>query len=396
MGRKRDYAHSRIPHSPCGTIKFQIKESMGSMKRKFLLCLSAVLCSASLFTGCGSTGTASTDSLADYSSLKTVSAYSVSSGNISTYVKLGKYKGISLNRSTAAVTDEQALSYARIKMKPEKVTSASAVLQKGDTAVISYTGSVDNVTLSDLTSDNYDLVIGSGNAIDGFEDGLVGMKAGESRDLHLTFPSDYKESDVAGKAVVFHVTLKELKRTPALDDNWVKNHTDFKTVKEYTKDCKKVLEESNKKSAEKKLNTLAWDTVKNTSTFLVLPSGYVEEGEKKYENIYKMQALSSNLSLDAYLKKSGTTKEDYQKAKEKYGKDDAADHLLVDALEKELNMSPNDATYQKLLKKTAKSYGMDEQTLYDTYGKDEITQSIMKDRISSWIVKNAKITDTTE
>ena len=112
-------------------------------------------------------------------------------------------------------------------------TDENAVIQNGDTATINFVGTKDGEAFEGGTGNNYDLVIGSGTMIPGFEEGIVGMKKGETKDVSVTFPESYRNSELAGQDAVFQITVQSFKRPPELTDDWVAANTDYKTIDEY-------------------------------------------------------------------------------------------------------------------------------------------------------------------
>ena len=133
---------------------------------------------------------------------------------------VGEYKGLKLDRITQSVTDDdvQAEIDYDLQAKGDEVKDGAA---EGDVATINFTGTIDGKEFEDGSADDYELTIGEGSMIDGFEDGIVGMKPGETKELDLTFPDDYYEESVAGKAVVFKVTLQKFTRMTIMKRIWL-------------------------------------------------------------------------------------------------------------------------------------------------------------------------------
>lgn len=150
--------------------------------------------------------------------------------DVSKYVTIGEYKGLTLDNTVEAVTDDMVDGRIKeeLQNKAEEVTEGS--VQNGDVVTINYVGTKDGVAFDGGTANNYELTIGSGTFIDGFEDGIIGMKKGETKDLDLTFPEEYSSEELAGQEVVFKVTLQSFKRAPELTDTWVAKNTDCKSV----------------------------------------------------------------------------------------------------------------------------------------------------------------------
>jgi len=152
----------------------------------------------------------------------------VSVDDVSKYVTIGEYKGLTLDNTVEAVTDDMVDGRIKeeLQNKAEEVTEGS--VQNGDVVTINYVGTKDGVAFDGGTANNYELTIGSGTFIDGFEDGIIGMKKGETKDLDLTFPKEYSSEELAGQEVVFHVTLNAIKNAEetAIDDALAKRAMD--------------------------------------------------------------------------------------------------------------------------------------------------------------------------
>ena len=238
------------------------------MKKKTYLVILA-LCAAMAMTACGtsagqkeetkstaesqdtadekdSKAADSAESDSDKESTGTVSGDTrlVSVDDVSKYVTIGQYKGLSLDKTVEAVTDDMVDGRIKeeLQNKAEEVTEGS--VQNGDVVTINYVGTKDGVAFDGGTATDAQLTLGSGQFIDGFEDGVVGHNIGDTFDLDLTFPENYGNEDLAGQAVVFTVTLKGISQTdvPELTDEFVQSVSDTsKTVEEYKKEIKKSL-----------------------------------------------------------------------------------------------------------------------------------------------------------
>ena len=198
-------------------------------------------------------------------------------------IALGNYKGLKLTRSVEEVTDQDVDLYLASLMDVEEVTDKDAEVQMYDTVNLAFEGTRDGVAFEGGTSSSYDLVIGSKSFIDGFEEGMIGMKVGESRDLNLTFPDDYKNSEeLRGAAVVFHVTVNKISRPEEISDAWVveKTGNQYQTADEYRSYVRENLETNKQNTALQAMRQDAWSQIEEACEFLQLPSAYVEEGKE--------------------------------------------------------------------------------------------------------------------
>lgn len=165
-------------------------------------------------------------------------------------VELGEYKGLEVKKNEYNVTDEDVenklketqLRNARIEVKEDRA------IEKGDIAVIDFKGFIGDVAFEGGEGTDYELEIGSGTFIDNFEDQLIGLKAGDSKDINVTFPEQYGREELNGKPAKFEVTVKsvKVKELPAIDDEFAKEVSEFETLEEYRNDIKSNLEEANK------------------------------------------------------------------------------------------------------------------------------------------------------
>ena len=288
------------------------------MKRKAAVMLLLMTLGAASVSGCGKNNTTSSSSVSSASSTSASSASDASSAGSTSSdstaseeyaspsdvdgipvvdeevdpaecVTLGDYKKLTLEKKVEQVTDDDVQT-AIMAETAVTMDDPDATVQKGDTADIAYVGKVDGKEFDGGSSDSYNLVIGSGTFIDGFEDGVIGMKTGETKDLNLKFPDSYQSTDLAGKDVVFTVTVNAFTR-PAenidgweLDDAWVAKNTDYSTVEEYRAGKRAELEAANETTAENNLQNDAMQQMADGCTFHKIPKSYITLGEEDYDN----------------------------------------------------------------------------------------------------------------
>ena len=168
-------------------------------------------------------------------------------------VTLGQYKGVEAPKAKVEVTDEQVeQDIERTRKRNGRIVAVERAAQDGDTAVIDYEGSVDGVPFDGGKAEGHSLLLGSNSFIPGFEDQVIGMSAGEEKDLNVTFPEEYHEPSLAGKAAVFHVKCNEIKEVqlPDLDDEFVKDVSEFDTLDEYRTSIRERLAKNQEADAE--------------------------------------------------------------------------------------------------------------------------------------------------
>ena len=308
-------------------------------------------------------------------------------------VTLGDYKGVTVEKTIQSVTDEDVQNEIdnALANYPVEVDQAA---KEGDTVNIDYVGKIDGEEFDGGSDQGADLKLGSGKFIDGFEDGLIGAKKGETRTLNLTFPEDYTQ-DLAGKAVEFTVTVNAVKEPLSEPtDQWVADNIEgYDNIADYKAGIRSEQEESNEQTAENQVRYAAWTQVIDNCTINEYPETLVEVGKKLYEQQVETYAKYAGMELDAYIESSGLTQEEYQSNMEEYGKNVAAQALVCQAICDKEGFAIGDDDYQKALQDMLTEYGCTEDELIQTYGQDNVEQSIMLNRVSNLIMENANVTE---
>ena len=240
-------------------------------------------------------------------------------------VTLGDYKGLEIEKAVAAVTDEEV--EAELNRMAQNVASTETVeraAQMGDTANIDFEGFDNGVAFDGGKGDNFDLKLGSGSFVPGFEEQIVGMTAGEEKDIDITFPEDYKE-DLAGKPVVFHVKLNKLTETivPELDDEFAKDVSEFDTLDELKADIRaKALEKAEKQINADFENACVEKAAENIT--VDMPKALIEAELDNQMERFGYQLQMSGYSMEQYAKMMGgdlnTMRNAFRPAAEKQAK----------------------------------------------------------------------------
>lgn len=308
-------------------------------------------------------------------------------------VTLGDYKGVTVEKTIQSVTDEDVQNEIdnALANYPVEVDQAA---KEGDTVNIDYVGKIDGEEFDGGSDQGADLKLGSGKFIDGFEDGLIGARKGETRTLNLTFPEDFTQ-DLAGKAVEFTVTVNAVKEPLSEPtDQWVADNIEgYDNIADYKAGIRSEQEESNEQTAENQVRYAAWTQVIDNCTINEYPETLVEVGKKLYEQQVETYAKYAGMELDAYIESSGLTQEEYQSNMEEYGKNVAAQALVCQAICDKEGFAIGDDDYQKALQDMLTEYGCTEDELIQTYGQDNVEQSIMLNRVSNLILENANVTE---
>lgn len=309
-------------------------------------------------------------------------------------VTLGEYKGITVEKTIVPVTDEDIEKEVQTALANYPVEVEGRTAEEGDTVNIDYVGRIDGEEFEGGSDQGADLRLGSGQFIEGFEDGLIGASKGETRTLNLTFPENYTQ-ELAGKEVEFTVTVNAIK-APLEEptDEWVAaNIEGYYTLDEYKNGIRSEQEESNLQAAEDQVRYSAWTQVVDNCTINEYPDSLVEMGAQLFEQQAQMYAAYAGMELKDYIESSGISQEEYDANKEEYGKSVAAQALVNQAICNAEGYKIGDEGYKEALNKMLAEYGCTEDELFQTYGQDNVEQSIMMNRVSTLILDNASITE---
>ena len=250
-------------------------------------------------------------------------------------VKLGKYKGISVEKAKYEVTEhdiEHELS-GMAERNSRMVTITDRAAEMGDVAVIDFLGSVDGVEFEGGKAENHELELGSNTFIPGFEEQVVGMKNDEVKDIKVKFPDEYFSKELAGKDANFKVTLHEIKKKelPEIDDEFAKDVSEFDTLKELKADLKAKKEEQNEQKSKAELEETAVKQIADDSE-IDIPSGMVEIEIDNMAQDMNRRLSYQGISLEQYLKMLGKTMADFRKESEETAKSSIKMRLVLEAI----------------------------------------------------------------
>lgn len=313
----------------------------------------------------------------------------VSVDNVEDYIKLGQYKGMELERSIGIVSDEdvEAQMLANVGAGEEV---KDGTVQEGDIATIDYVGTMDGEEFDGGSAEAYDLEIGSGSFIEGFEDGIIGMKKGETKDLELTFP-DYYPEDKAGKAVVFQVTVQKFTR-PELNEDWVTENTEYKTMDEYREGVRQQLEEMAVQTAESAMKTSAWSKLLVDSEVIEYPEADVNNAIESYQKEIQFYADQAGMTEEEFLESQGFTQEQWDEQCQEYAELKVKQNLIVQGIMDAEGMKLNDEECLAIQQQMMEDLGIDELAdLIDVYGQELVDESIGIIRVENFILDNAVI-----
>lgn len=310
-------------------------------------------------------------------------------------VKLGTYKGIKATRPACKVSaDEVKAELAKMQEQNSRMIGVdNRAVKKNDTAVIDFEGFVDGVAFDGGKAENYDLVIGSGTFIPGFEDQIIGHKIGEEFDVNVTFPAEYQEN-LASKDAVFKIKLHEIKvkELPALDDEFAKDVSEFDTLDELKKSVKAQLEDAKKADADNKVvNDLLEEVVKGIE--VDIPAVMVEEEIDNIVNNFNYRLQSQGLDLNTYLSYTGMEMAAFRDSYKENAEAQVKLSLAVEAIVKAEGIEATEEEINAEYDNLAKTYGMDVEAVKKAIPADSLASDIKSKKAIDFVKDNAKITD---
>ena len=305
-------------------------------------------------------------------------------------VTLGQYKGLEVEKTEASVTDEQV--QAELDRMAQNVASTETVdraAQMGDTANIDFEGFDNGVPFEGGKGENFDLKLGSGQFVPGFEEQVVGMTAGEEKDIDITFPEDYHK-ELAGKAVVFHVKLNKVTVTmvPEMDDEFAKDVSEFDTLDALKADVRaKALEQAQKQADSAFENACVEKAAENTT--VDMPKALVENELDVQMERFGYQLQMSGYSMEQYAKMMGgdvnTMRNAFRPAAEKQAKIS----VTLEAIAKAEGLAATEEEIEEEIKSLAKQYEMEEAKVKEMVPAEELTGSLVTRKAIKLIVDSA-------
>ena len=292
-------------------------------------------------------------------------------------VTLGDYKGLEVPKSEAEVTDEDV--DAEIKKEQEKnsrtVTVEDRGAENGDITTIDFEGFVDGVAFEGGKGTDYPLTLGSGSFIPGFEDQLVGAKAGDHVEVNVTFPEEYQAAELAGKAAVFQCDVKkvEAKELPELDDDFAQDVSEFDTLAEYKEDIKKNLTDKKEKEARAAKENAAVDkAIENAQ--MEIPDAMVDTQVRQMINDFASRMQSQGLTMEQYFQFTGMTVEKMQDEMKPQALKRIQTRLVLEKIAEVENIQPTEEEVNEEISKMAEMYKMEADKLKELLGDRELEQ----------------------
>ena len=297
--------------------------------------------------------------------------------------KVSDYKGIEVKKVSTRVTKKEVEEeIERTREKNARIVTVedkARELKNGDISVIDFEGFVDGKAFEGGKAENFELTIGSGQFIPGFEDQMIGMKVDEERDINVKFPEEYHATDLAGKDATFKVKLHEIKEKilPELDDEFAKDISEFDTLEEYRKDVNKKVKQrkENQAKAEKEQEAIEKFIEKVEVT---IPDGMIDEEVEKMVEEMNANLSYQGLNIDQYLQYMGMSLEDYKKEMRGQAEKRIKLNLGLEAVATQEKVEVSDEDIDTKIKELAAQYGAkDEESLL----KNENARNYMKQEL---------------
>lgn len=311
-------------------------------------------------------------------------------------VKLGKYKGVKVDKADVEVTEEEI--NAAIDRERENNARNIAVedrpVKDGDMTLLDFEGFVDGVAFEGGKGENYPLTIGSGAFIPGFEEQLVGAEIGKEVEVNVTFPEDYQAENLKGKAAVFKCTVKEIKEKelPEIDDEFASEVSEFDTLDEYKADIKKNLEERKAKEAKDAKEEAVIEAIVEASE-MDIPEAMVETQQRQMVDEFAQRITMQGLSMEQYMQFTGTNYKQMIEQIKPQAEKRIKSRLVLEAVAAAEKIEVSDEDYENEIASMAEVYQMEPAKVKEMLGEKEeknLRQDLAVKKAAEFVVEHAK------
>ena len=292
-------------------------------------------------------------------------------------VTLGEYKGLEVPKTETEVTEEEI--EAELKKEQEKnsrtITVEDRGAENGDIATIDFEGFIDGTAFEGGKGTDYPLTLGSGSFIPGFEDQLVGVKAGDHVEVNVTFPEEYQAAELAGKAAVFQCDVKkvEAKELPELDDDFAQDVSEFDTLAEYKDDIRKKLTERKEKEARTAKENAAVDkAIENAQ--MEIPDAMINTQISQMLDDFSRRMQAQGLTMEQYFQFTGMTADKMREEMKPQALKRIQTRLVLEKIAETENIQPADEEVNEEISKMAEMYKMEADKLKELLGDRELEQ----------------------
>ena len=311
-------------------------------------------------------------------------------------IKLGKYKGVKIDKIETEVTEEEIK--AELDKERERnartVTVEDRAVKDGDETVIDFDGYVDGVAFAGGKGENYPLTIGSGAFIPGFEEQLIGKNIGEAVEVNVTFPEEYQAEELAGKAAVFKVEIKEIKvkELPELDDEFASEVSEFDTLAEFKEETKKKLTEKKEKEAKGAKEDAVVEAIIADSD-IEIPEAMLETQQRQMMDEFAQRIQSQGISFEQYCQFTGMTAQTMLEQVKPQAEKRIKSRLVLEAIVKAESVTATEEDYEKEVERMAGMYQMEAEKVKELIGeegKKQIHEDLAITKAVEFVVNEAK------
>ena len=298
-------------------------------------------------------------------------------------VTLGQYKGVEVPKKEITVSEEEITADIdrQRNQNARDIDVDDRPVKDGDHIRLDFDGSVDGEAFEGGKASDFDLTIGSGSFIPGFEEQIVGKNIGEEFDVNVTFPEDYHEASLKGKPAVFKCKVNSIseRQVPELNDDFVQDVSEFDTVDEYRADVEKKIRERKENAAKAEKETAAVKAaVANAS--MDIPEAMIEEQAGRMVDEFAQQMQSQGLTIQQYMQFTGLDSQKLLDQMKPQAVERIKNSLLLEAVAKAENIEISDERLDEEISKMAEAYKMEKEKLYDLMGEESKKQ--MKDDLA--------------
>ena len=309
-------------------------------------------------------------------------------------VEIKDYKGIEVTKTVKEVTDEDI--DAQLNTLREKNVTVETVddraAENGDDVVIDFEGFKDGVAFDGGKAEDFTLTLGSGQFIPGFEDQIVGHNAGESFEINVTFPEEYQVEELKGAPAVFKINLKSISKKvlPEIDDEMIKDSTEFETVDEYKEDVKKKLAEANEKQADREVESAIFDVVIEKLEGEIPQEMYDNRVNEMVQEL-EQRLRAQGMSLDLYMQYTGQSLDTVKKTYEEQANKQVKLRLALEKIAQLENIEVSDEELDEELTKISEQYGVEKEQIKQIVAEEDLRRDVAVGKASELVKDSAVI-----
>ena len=306
-------------------------------------------------------------------------------------VKLGEYKGLSATKDAAKVTEKDIDNEMKTFVeRATRLVSVEREAKMGDTTVIDFEGFDNGTAFEGGKGENYELKLGSGSFVPGFEEQIVGLKAGEEKDIDITFPEDY-HADLAGKAVVFHIKVNEVKEAqePVVDDEFAKDVSEFETLKEFRADLGKKIEEKRASQADMDFKSQIMEQVIGNMECEV-PDGMIEVEIDRMLEQQAMQLQQYGISMEQYQQMMGVNEAMVRDSARPDALKSIQLRLALGAIAQAEGIEVTEEDLEAEFKKLAEQYQIEIEKVKAAIAAEDLKNDLLMQKAQDLVVTSAK------